>query len=153
MESINNDQKYLNYKEQFKRLDKALKYGFNLEAVFIEYAIMEDRAEAVLRYEGNEIHTKERQFVSIDRKLKKIKDIAREKKSLPNRYFTEEFIDEILSWKEERNGMIHAFMKKQLTTESIEAVALKGKDLARQMANKATNYRRSVERRNKGIIN
>lgn len=153
MESINNDQKYLNYKEQFKRLDKALKYGFNLEAVFIEYAILEDRAEAVLRYEGNEIHTKERQFVSIDRKLKKIKDIAREKKSLPNRYFTEEFIDEILSWKEERNGMIHAFMKKQLTTESIEAVALKGKDLARQMANKATNYRRSVERRNKGIIN
>ena len=153
MESINNDQKYLNYKEQFKRLDKALKYGFNLEAVFIEYAILEDRAEAVLRYEGNEIHTKERQFVSIDRKLKKIKDIAREKKSLPNRYFTEEFIDEILSWKEERNGMIHAFMKKQLTTESIEAVALKGKDLARQMANKATNYRRAVERRNKGIIN
>ena len=143
----------LSYKEQFKRLDKALKYGFNLEAVFIEYAILEDRAEAVLRYEGNEIHTKERQFVSIDRKLKKIKDIAREKKSLPNRYFTEEFIDEILSWKEERNGMIHAFMKKQLTTESIEAVALKGKDLARQMANKATNYRRSVERRNKGIIN
>ena len=32
MESINNDQKYLNYKEQFKRLDKALKYGFNLSA-------------------------------------------------------------------------------------------------------------------------
>lgn len=153
MESINNDQKYLNYKEQFKRLDKALKYGFNLEAVFIEYAILEDRAEASLRYEGNEIHTKEGHFVSIDRKLKKIKDIAREKKSLPSRYFTDEFIDEILSWKEERNGMIHAFMKKQLTTESIEAVALKGKDLARQMANKATNYRRAVERRNKGIIN
>ena len=83
MESINNDQKYLNYKEQFKRLDKALKYGFNLEAVFIEYAILEDRAEAVLRYEGNEIHTKERQFVSIDRKLKKIKDIA----SLSMRFF------------------------------------------------------------------
>ena len=30
-----NLQKFENYREQFKRLDKALKAGFNLEAVFI----------------------------------------------------------------------------------------------------------------------
>ena len=29
--------KYENYKEQFKRLNKALANGFNLEAMFIEY--------------------------------------------------------------------------------------------------------------------
>lgn len=29
-----NIQKYKNYKEQFKRLDRVLKAGFNLEAVF-----------------------------------------------------------------------------------------------------------------------
>lgn len=35
--------KYENYKEQFTRLKSALNNGFNLEAIFIEYAIMEDR--------------------------------------------------------------------------------------------------------------
>ena len=43
MPSEFNIQKYENYKEQMKRLDRALTNGFNLEAMFIEYAIMEDR--------------------------------------------------------------------------------------------------------------
>ena len=47
-----NQQKYLNYKEQFKRLDRALKCGFNLEAMFIAYSIMEDRSESVLKHSG-----------------------------------------------------------------------------------------------------
>ena len=45
-----NRQKYLNYKEQFKRLNKAIDCGFNLEAMFISYSIMEDRSESVLRH-------------------------------------------------------------------------------------------------------
>ncbi len=32
--------KYENYQEQFKRLNTAMRSGFNLEAMFIEYAIM-----------------------------------------------------------------------------------------------------------------
>jgi hypothetical protein len=32
-----NLQKYENYKEQAKRLKKALEYGFNLEAIFIDF--------------------------------------------------------------------------------------------------------------------
>ena len=102
-----NMQKYENYKEQFKRLDRAVKEGFNLEAVFIAYAIMEDRTDSILRYENNSKKPKEGHRVSIDAKLKKIKTISREKGSLPNRYFQEEFIDQIIAWKEERNRMIH----------------------------------------------
>ena len=47
---IANQQKYENYKEQFKRLNRALANGFNLEAMFIEYAILEDRTESILRH-------------------------------------------------------------------------------------------------------
>ena len=47
-----NMQKYENYREQFKRLDKALKYQFYLEAVFIAYAILEDRTKSILCYAG-----------------------------------------------------------------------------------------------------
>jgi hypothetical protein len=49
---IDNQQKYENYKEQFRRLNKAFANGFNMEALFIEYAIMEDRTELILRYAG-----------------------------------------------------------------------------------------------------
>lgn len=41
-----NQQKYLNYCEQMRRLKKALGNGFCLEAIFIEYAILEDRLES-----------------------------------------------------------------------------------------------------------
>ena len=45
-----NMQKYENYKEQFKRLNRALANGFNLEAIFMSYAILEDRTESILRH-------------------------------------------------------------------------------------------------------
>ena len=142
-----NIQKQLNYREQFKRLDKALNNNFYLEALFIEYAIMEDRTESILRYEGNEIKVKDGGFVSINRKLNKIKKIAEAKGSLPARYFSNDSIDCILVWKEERNRMIHALMKQSLTTEELADLAFEGKDLCRQLCNKANNYKRMAERK------
>ena len=144
-----NIQKQLNYREQFKRLDKALNNNFYLEALFIEYAIMEDRTESILRYEGNEIKVKEGSFISINRKLDKIKKIAEQRKSLPERYFSDNLIECIQLWKDERNRMIHALMKQSLTTEELTELALEGKTLCRQLCNKANNYKRAVERRKK----
>ena len=142
-----NIQKQLNYREQFKRLDKALNNNFYLEALFIEYAIMEDRTESILRYEGNEIKVKEGSFISINRKLDKIKKIAEQRKSLPERYFSDNLIECIQLWKDERNRMIHALMKQSLTTEELTELALEGKILCRQLCNKANNYKRAVERK------
>lgn len=144
-----NIHKYYNYKEQFKRLNKAIKVGFYLEAMFIEYAILEDRTDAILRYEGNSIKVKGDKPPSINKKLNKIKTIAREKKSLSNRYFKEEFIDRIWSWKEKRNRMIHDLLKQQLTTTGLAQLAEEGKALAEELRNKASNYKRAVERKNK----
>ena len=142
-----NMQKYLNYNEQFKGLEKALSNNFYLEAIFIEYAIMEDRTESILRYEGNEIKAKDGEYISINRKINKIKAIAQTKKSLPQKYFSNELLDMILDWKEERNRFIHALMKRSLTTEELAEFALKGKDRCRLLCNKSNNYKRAVERR------
>ena len=146
--TISNQKKYTNYKTQMGRLKKAIGSQFYLEAVFIEYAIMEDRADAILRYENHTIKEKNGKPVSIARKLRKILDIAREKKSLPNKYINIDIISEILEWKEERNGLIHALLKKQLTTEDIFSVVTRGEELTKGIINMATNYRRAVERRN-----
>ena len=147
METTSQNQiKHSNYQEQFKRLDKALKNQFYLEAIFIEYAIIEDRTESILKYEGNAI--KSDNFVSLDRKISKINTIAREKKTLPAKYFDEAFLDSILVWKNERNRMIHALMKQSLTSNDLESLAFIGKSLAKALCTKSTSYKRAVERKN-----
>ena len=144
MELPDNMQKYKNYKELHERLKKALKEEFYFEAVFIEYAIMEDRLESVLRYEGNSIHSKN--HVSINRKIDKVKTISREKNGLARKHFTEEFLDSIYAWKEKRNPLIHALMKQSITTEELQQLALEGEVLAKDLSRRSTNYKRAVER-------
>ena len=145
---FDNMQKYENYKTQFKRLKKAFDYNFHMEAIFIEYAIIEDRAEAILRYEGNEIKQKnENEFIPIARKLSKISTIAREQNSISHRYFSDNIISDIKVWIKRRNSLIHALLKKDLTTDEVEAFAREGEVLTRILCNKARNYKRAVERK------
>ena len=141
----NNNIKYENYKEQNKRLKKALSENFYLEALFIEYAIIEDRTESILRYENNQINSK--RYSGIKAKLNKIKTIAREKGSLVNKYFPEPFIEEILCWKDERDRLIHALMKQVLTTDELELIAYQGKELSQKLSSKSTLYKQAVERK------
>ena len=139
--------KYENYKEQNKRLTKALQNEFYLEAVFIEYAIMEDRTESILRYEGNTINSNG--FVSIDRKITKIEKIAENKKWLARKYFTIEFMEQIRTWKNKRNGLIHALIKKNTTTHELIDLAEEGRQLTKELCRLSTNYKRAVSRQAK----
>lgn len=144
-----NQQKYLNYKEQFKRLNRAIASGFNLEAMFIAYSIMEDRSESVLKHSGKYdryIEKLKGRNPSIDSKIKEILKCRSNRKDLMYCYFSDELLDNILVWKEERNRMIHALLKQELTSEELENLALQGKEYARQFCNRATNYRRALER-------
>ncbi|WP_105305154.1 hypothetical protein [Anaerolactibacter massiliensis] len=139
--------KYENYKEQNKRLTKALQNEFYLEAVFIEYAIMEDRTESILRYEGNTINSNG--FVSIDRKITKIEKIAENKKGLARKNFTIEFMEQIRTWKNKRNGLIHALIKKNTTTQELIDLAEEGRQITKELCRLSTNYKRAVIRQAK----
>ena len=144
-----NVQKYENYKEQFKRLNKAMNNQFYLEAIFISYAIIEDRTESVLRHAGKwdaYLKRRGRYQVTLDSKINYISNFAREKKSLLNKYFGDGILDEILEWKEKRNKLMHALMKQSLTTEILESLAIQGKEYARVLTNKSGSYRRAIER-------
>lgn len=142
-----NMQKYENYREQNLRLKKAMDNCFYLEALFIEYAIMEDRLTSILRYEGNSINSKK--HVSIDRKLSKVETIAREKKGLAGRYFTVDLLNSIRAWKGKRNDLIHAMMKMHLSTEGLFDLATEGRQLQKDLCRLAQNYKRAVERKQK----
>ena len=143
-------QKYENYKEQFKRLKRALNDGFNLEAMFIEYAIIEDRTESILRHTGKwEAYIKSRKTygATLESKVKYIQKIAEDKKNLAHKYFSDYLLESILLWKNERNRLIHALLKQQLVHNEITELAVKGNELVIILRNRSGNYSRAIERK------
>lgn len=146
MEPItDNMQKYANYKEQMGRLNKALAHQFYLEAIFIEYALLEDRFESALRHAGVFNPKKHR---TIESKIKKLEDMCREKKGLPQRYFSEELLDKVRTWKDDRNRLIHALVKQSLHTEDLSKIALEGQTLLKEVNRKVSCYKNALSRRN-----
>ena len=143
-QQIDNLQKYANYKEQMGRLKRAMEQKFYLEAIFIEYAIMEDRLESALRHSGK-WNPKPEQFVSIESKIKKLAKVAEEKKNPAHKYFAPELTDALLKWKEQRNRMIHALMKQQLHTEDLLILSEDGRTLIKTLSSKTKSYNRKME--------
>lgn len=141
---IDNMQKYANYKEQVGRLKKAIYYKFYLEAIFIEYAIIEDRFESILKH-SDKFNPKKHN--TLNAKISKVREMQREKKGLIRKYITEEMLDIVSEWKEERNCLIHALMKQSLHTEDLEKVALKGQELAKLISNKGKSYNNALNRK------
>ena len=140
---VDNAQKYKNYKEQFGRLYKAIKYNFYIEAVAIEYAIMEDRLESILIHEG--VYNPDKHG-TLSRKLKRVRELQRRKDSLENKYLSVELLDSIDAWKNERNALIHALLKQNLSTDQLLETAETGNIIAKQLASKATSIRRKLEK-------
>ena len=145
-----NLQKYENYKEQFKRLNSALANGFNLEAMFIEYAILEDRTESIIRHAAkweDYLNTRKGRIVTIDSKIRYIQKMAEQKNTLPNKYFCDDLLARILTWKEDRNRLIHALVKQQFEHNEISMLAEQGKHLVDELKKRAGNYNRAIDRR------
>ncbi len=150
MEKTQNQLKYENYREQFKRLNSALHNGFNLEAMFIEYAIMEDRTESILRHAGKwETYLKKRGRYepTLNSKIEYIqRQMESNRKDSLNKYFSDTLLNDILQWKEDRNRLIHALLKQQLEHGEVGELAAKGKQLADALRTRAGSYNRSADR-------
>lgn len=150
--AITNTQKQENYREQFVRLKRALDNSFYLEALFIEYAIIEDRTRSILIHAGKyDAYLKKRGRYpeTLDSKIKYIQGFAAEKKSLLNKYFGDSTLADILVWKEDRNRLIHALLNQSLTTEILESTAAQGDALCKTLRNRATSYKKALAARAK----
>ena len=146
---IDNQQKFENYKEQFLRLNKALANGFNLEAMFIEYAIMEDRTESILRHaELWEAYLRKRgnRGATINSKISYIQGKVNGGDHLLTRYFSDDLLDRLLSWKEARNRLIHALLKQQFMHNEIAGLALQGNELVKTLRSRSGSYNRAIEK-------
>ncbi len=141
--STDNSVKYLNYKEQMGRLKKAMGYGFYLEAIAIEYAIIEDRMESILRH-SNKYNPEKHN--TLNKKLNRVSEIQRNKTSVLRKYLTEEMIADIHTWKNDRNPIVHSLVKLELHTEDLKSIAEKGRDLTKMLCSKVTSYNRALDK-------
>ena len=143
-----NQLKFDNYREQFRRLNKALANGFNLEAMFIEYAILEDRTESILRHADlwdAYLNSRKGHMPTIESKIRYIKKNAENKKSLLHKYFSGDLLDQVMAWKDERNRLIHALLKQRLTDEDVIRIAQDGSELARKIRSRTTSHNRATQ--------
>ena len=150
MDKTENQLKYENYREQFKRLSSALNNGFNLEAMFIEYAIMEDRTESILHHAGewdNYMRSRRGGRATINSKIVYIKKLTAVNNNLLCKYFSDDLLDQILAWKDERNRLIHALLKQQFEHNEISALTIQGKQLVDELRKRTGNYNRAIDRR------
>ena len=153
-EAISNQQKYENYAEQFRRLKKALANGFNLEAMFITYAVMEDRTESVLHHGGywdSYLKKRKGKDPTINSKIKYIQGKADSGDKLMHKYFSDDLLQRILVWKDERNRLIHALLQQQLEHGEIEKIAVEGEELVKILRSRVNSYNRAVEKKRRAL--
>ena len=134
-----NAQKYETYKSIHESLSKALKCGFYYEAIFLEYAIVEDRLASVLKYAGIPYIDKNGQDVSISKKL----NLIESRKELSDKFYrdrlTKELIQECRDWIKERNDLIHHMANLPYDSELVQKVAVEGNELVKKVKNKSVS--------------
>lgn len=131
MEQEKNMEKYEIYKSMNDNLSKAMRSGFYYQAIFIEYAILEDRCSSVLKYAGVKYQGKEGKDIKISAKLRKIADnptfhVPYVRKRLPF-----ELIMQLTEWKCDRDNLIHALAKIPYDHDSVKEIAERGQKLIR----------------------
>lgn len=139
-----NKETFETYRILFGRLRRALSSKFFLEAVFIEFAILEDRSAALLRHLGHKSDDK----TKISKKIKKLLNLQNANKH-PSlvKYFNDDFFSDLLTWKDRRNKMIHALVKESPDELEWKACALDGYALVRNLSDKTRSIKRQVERK------
>lgn len=133
-------------------LSKALKSEFYYEAIFIEYAILEDRLASVLKYAEIPYTDKNGQDISIKAKLNRIES----RKELSNKFYkdrlTPALIQECRTWTDEGNSLIHHMANLPYDSEKVRQIAIDGNELVRQVKNKTASVINRLKREHKDPV-
>ena len=144
--TITNEEKRQVYSVLKTKLKIALQQEFYLEALLLEYAIVEDRLSSILR-SSNLVYLKnDGTEIFIKQKTKKIRN-AHECKRFPiYKKVPMELMDEIEDWLSVRNDLVHKSCTRVYNSEEVADCATVGNDLVRRISNTARNLKRAAEK-------
>lgn len=131
-----NMEKYEVYRSMNENLSKAMRSGFYYQAIFIEYAIIEDRCSSVLRHAGVKYLDSKGHEIKLYQKLTKMRDNPVFHVPYVRQRITLELLDEITDWKRQRDQLIHALAKIPYDHESVKTTAITGHELIKKLSSK-----------------
>lgn len=140
--------KHWNYATNWKKISLAMENKAYVEVIVGAYAVLEDRANAILRNYDAELeksHIEKKS--SITKKLNVIYSSKGLDKYLDKR-IDYELIDTLLKWVDERNQVIHWMAEKKFKTSELKDIAERGILLARKLINISQGYKENKLKRN-----
>lgn len=146
---MKNYKKYFKYKELNEKLSEALKNEFYYEAIFIEFAILEDRTSSMLRHAKYHQDTYEQK---LNEKLKLISSSPKFDNAYVKKHITEELIQQIHNWKNKRNKMIHNLAETDYSNEFIKNTALEGNKIMKKLCGKSSLVNDYFDKNLKSIL-
>ena len=135
---MNNKQKNLKYADLMDKLKKSINNEFYYEAIFIEYAIFEDRTESLLKHAKYKIIDIDGRNFSLQNKLNKIMNNTKFQDKYVKKHITNELLFKLDNWRNKRNKMIHDLIKCEYTNDDIKKIALEGYELTKKLNSKST---------------
>lgn len=137
---MNNNVKKEKYAELMQKLKKAINNEYFYEAIFLEYAILEDRTESLLKHAQINIYSNiEKQFkFKLNEKLNKIKSRKEFQDKYIKKHISNDFIIQIVEWKRDRDRIMHDIISLQYKDEKIRRIALDGEKIIKKLNSKTT---------------
>lgn len=142
-----NYEKYDIYKSMKINLKKAITSGFYYEAIFIEYAIIEDRCCSLLRHAGVKYLDSKGHEIKLSDKLKKLRGNPAFDNNHVRKRLTLEFLHDIEDWKRNRDQLIHALAKVPYDNERVKEIALTGQEIVRVLDNKTKSLNKYFDKK------
>ena len=146
MKQEKNMVKYEIYKTMHENLTKAMRSGFYYEAIFIEYAILEDRTTSVLLHAGHPVTDRGGHPLKLSKKIGILKAKEPFTTSAVRKRLPYELLEEADAWRDARNTLIHDLANTPYDSELVKAVAAQGELLCKAISNKVKNVNRYFEK-------
>ena len=143
-----NMSKQESYKMMFVNLKKAMKYGYYYEAIFIEYAIIEDRLTSVLKSAGVKHINNTGRDISIKTKISRIKGRNEFHDEFLCKKLSATLLDSVEEWIDQRNVLVHHLASIPYDSMEIRRIAEKGDELLKDFKNKSASAIRYLKKNN-----
>ena len=139
------------YEKLLSRLSTAIAKEFFLEAVWIAYTVIEDRAVSALDKTGGVPTTSKGYPVGLEQKIRELKKRRKQDESLAKAFYRKDFFSEMHLWRKDRNDFAHELASNPRPWESLmveaKALADKGELLAREISSSVARFKRRSRRK------
>lgn len=146
---MTNKEKNIKYANLIDKMNKAIEEEFYFEAILLEYAILEDRTESILRHANLMTIDENGNDLTLNTKIKTIKNNAKFIDPYIKKHLTNDLFKSINEWRIDRNRVIHSLVTESYTNNEIKKLALEGKRIIKIMNNKSTLVTNYLDKKKK----